>query len=149
MNFVFTDEQLQFKETIKSFLAQECTPESIRLGWKENSPFNQKRWDDLISLGVIGSNLSEEDGGLGVDQVALTLMIEEMGYSGLPEPVAEQNFLINDLTLFNIPTISTSISCFNCRKIIVYFFKFFSNSFYMTINGSIFNISIFPIGNIH
>tara|TARA_B100000586_G_scaffold263638_1_gene233181 strand:- start:766 stop:1803 length:1038 start_codon:yes stop_codon:yes gene_type:complete len=97
MNFVFTDEQLQFKETIKSFLAQECTPESIRLGWKENSPFNQKRWDDLISLGVIGSNLSEEDGGLGVDQVALTLMIEEMGYSGLPEPVAEQNFLINDL----------------------------------------------------
>jgi hypothetical protein len=32
-----------------------------------------------------------------MDQVALTLMVEEMGYAGLPEPVAEQTFLINDL----------------------------------------------------
>lgn len=32
-----------------------------------------------------------------MDQVTLALMVEEMGYAGLPEPVAEQTFLINDL----------------------------------------------------
>ena len=31
MNFIFTEDQIQFKEAIKSFLTDECTPESIRL----------------------------------------------------------------------------------------------------------------------
>ena len=43
MKFVFTEEQLQFQETMKGFLAQECSPDSIRLGWQENKPFNTKR----------------------------------------------------------------------------------------------------------
>jgi len=97
MNFNFTEDQLQFKDAVKSFLADECTPKSIRDGWSANNSFNQNRWDNIAELGVLGSNLSEEDGGLGMDQVALTLMVEEMGYAGLPEPVAEQTFLINDL----------------------------------------------------
>ncbi|MDC0128862.1 acyl-CoA/acyl-ACP dehydrogenase [Gammaproteobacteria bacterium] len=97
MKFVFTEEQLQFQETMKGFLAQECTPDSIRLGWQENKPFNAKRWEAICDLGVLGANLKEEDGGLGIDQIALTLMIEEMGYVALPEPVAEQNFLVNDI----------------------------------------------------
>ena len=97
MNFNFTEDQLQFKDAVKSFLTDECTPKSIRDGWSANNSFNQNRWDNIAELGVLGSNLSEEDGGLGMDQVALTLMVEEMGYAGLPEPVAEQTFLINDL----------------------------------------------------
>jgi alkylation response protein AidB-like acyl-CoA dehydrogenase len=97
MKFVFTEEQLQFQETMKGFLAQECTPDSIRLGWQENKPFNTKRWEAVCDLGVLGANLKEEDGGLGIDQISLTLMVEEMGYVALPEPVAEQNFLVNDI----------------------------------------------------
>ena len=72
MKFVFTEEQLQFQETMKGFLAQECTPDSIRLGWQENKPFNTKRWEAICDLGVLGANLKEEDGGLGIDQIALT-----------------------------------------------------------------------------
>ena len=97
MNFNFTEDQLQFKDAVKSFLTDECTPKLIRDGWSANNSFNQNRWDNIAELGVLSSNLSEEDGGLGMDQVALTLMVEEMGYAGLPEPVAEQTFLINDL----------------------------------------------------
>ena len=97
MNFNFTEDQLQFKDAVKSFLTDECTPGSIRDGWSANKPFNQSRWNNIAELGILSSNLSEEDGGLGMDQVALALMVEEMGYAGLPEPVAEQTFLINDL----------------------------------------------------
>ena len=97
MNFIFTEEQIQFKDTIKAFLNDECTPESIRSGWASKQSFNQTRWKGLVDLGVLGSNLSEDRGGLGMDQVALVLMVEEMGYAGLPEPAAEQTFLINDL----------------------------------------------------
>jgi alkylation response protein AidB-like acyl-CoA dehydrogenase len=97
MNFIFTEEQLQFKDTIKAFLNDECTPKSIRSGWASKQSFNQNRWKGLADLGVLGSNLPEDSGGLGMDQVALVLMVEEMGYAGLPEPAAEQTFLINDL----------------------------------------------------
>jgi hypothetical protein len=48
----------------------------------------------------LSSNLSEEKGGLGMDQVTLAMMVEEMGYAGLPEPVAEQIFLVNDVIPF-------------------------------------------------
>jgi len=100
MNFIFTEEQIQFKDAIKSFLAEECAPASIRDGWEKNKSFNLERWKNLIELGVLSSNLPEEKGGLGMDQVTLALMVEEMGYAGLPEPVAEQIFLVNDVIPF-------------------------------------------------
>ena len=100
MNFIFTEEQTQFKDAIKSFLAEECAPGSIRDGWQKNKSFNLERWKNLIELGVLSSNLPEEKGGLGMDQVTLALMVEEMGYAGLPEPVAEQIFLVNDVIPF-------------------------------------------------
>ena len=100
MNFIFTEEQIQFKDAIKSFLAEECAPASIRDGWQKNQSFNLERWKNLIELGVLSSNLPEEKGGLGMDQVTLAMMVEEMGYAGLPEPVAEQIFLVNDVIPF-------------------------------------------------
>ena len=100
MNFIFTEDQIQFKDAIKSYLKDECTPKSIREGWDAKKPFNQDRWNSLLELGVLNSNIAEAKGGLGMDQVALALMVEEMGYAGLPEPVAEQTFLINDLIPF-------------------------------------------------
>jgi alkylation response protein AidB-like acyl-CoA dehydrogenase len=75
-------------------------PASIRDGWQKNKSFNLERWKNLIELGVLSSNLPEKKGGLGMDQVTLALMVEEMGYAGLPEPVAEQIFLVNDVIPF-------------------------------------------------
>ena len=106
MNFIFTEDQIQFKDAIKSFLTDECTPKSIRKGWEAKQSFNTDRWQSLLELGVLNSNLPEDKGGLGMDQVTLALMVEEMGYAGLPEPVAEQTFLINDL----MPLLPSSIS---------------------------------------
>ena len=106
MNFIFTEDQIQFKDAIKSFLKDECTPKSIREGWEAKQSFNLDRWQSLLELGILNSNLPEDKGGLGLDQVTLALMVEEMGYAGLPEPVAEQTFLINDL----IPLLPSNIS---------------------------------------
>ena len=64
MNFNFTEEQTQFKDVIKSLLADECTPSSIRDGWSAKKSFNHSRWNKISELGVLSSNLSEEDGGL-------------------------------------------------------------------------------------
>ena len=97
MNFIFTEDQMQFKDAIKSFLTDECTPKSIREGWDAKKSFNLDRWQSLFELGVLNSNLPEDKDGLGMNQVTLALMVEEIGYAGLPEPAAEQTFLVNDL----------------------------------------------------
>ena len=47
-----------------------------------NSSFNLDRWKGLFELGVLNSNLPQDKGGLGMDQVTLALMVEEMGYAG-------------------------------------------------------------------
>ena len=52
-------------------------------------------------------------------------------------------------SLTNIPSISTSVPCFNCRKLIIDSFKFFSYTFYMTIYGSVLYFSVFLVCNIH
>ena len=113
MNFNFTEEQLQFKNTVKSFLADECSPDSIRDGWAAKKPFNHDRWNKIADLGVLSSNLPEKDGGFGIDQVALSLMIEEMGYAALPEPVAEQIFLINDSNILSCTVVKIIFVLFN------------------------------------
>ena len=61
MNFIFSEAQIQFKDAIKSFLAEECSPSSIRDGWQANKSFNLDRWKNLIELGVLNSNLPLSD----------------------------------------------------------------------------------------
>ena len=75
MNFIFTEEQIQFKDAIKSFLTEECTPLSIRDGWQAKKSFNLDRWKNLIELGVLNSNLPQNKGGLGMGQVTLALSL--------------------------------------------------------------------------
>ena len=81
MNFIFTEDQMQFKDAIKSFLTDECTPKSIRAGWDAKKSFNLDRWQSLFELGVLNSNLPEDKDGLGMNQVTLALMVEEIGLS--------------------------------------------------------------------
>ncbi len=100
---------MQFKDAIKSFLTDECTPKSIREGWDAKKSFNLDRWQSLFELGVLNSNLPEDKDGLGMNQVTLALMVEEIGYAGLPEPAAEQTFLVNDLISILPKNISKAI----------------------------------------
>jgi alkylation response protein AidB-like acyl-CoA dehydrogenase len=46
-------------------------------------------WDKLAGVGVLGTLVPEEHGGLGLDENALVPVLEEIGYSGLPGPAAE------------------------------------------------------------
>jgi alkylation response protein AidB-like acyl-CoA dehydrogenase len=46
-------------------------------------------WDKLAGVGVLGTLVPEERGGLGLDENALVPVLEAIGYSGLPGPAAE------------------------------------------------------------
>jgi alkylation response protein AidB-like acyl-CoA dehydrogenase len=46
-------------------------------------------WRKLVAVGVLGTLVAEDRGGLGLDENALVPVLEEIGYSGLPGPAVE------------------------------------------------------------
>ncbi|RJF88268.1 acyl-CoA dehydrogenase [Oleomonas cavernae] len=89
MNFAFTADQLLFRDTVRDFLAAECTPADVRtLAAGEGR--SAARWGKLAELGLTGLTVPEAQGGLGLTLVDLVLIAEEAGRAALPEPLIDQ-----------------------------------------------------------
>ena len=87
MHFSFTDQQLEFRDAVRQFLAKECTTEDVRAAY--NTPMARtSRWAALADLGVTGLTVPEANGGLGLALVDLVPLIEEAGRVDLPEHLA-------------------------------------------------------------
>lgn len=87
MFFGFDDDQLAFRDAVRDLLDKECPPEVVRAAW--DGPLDRGVWDRLGEMGVLGVLASESDGGLGLDERSLVLLLEETGRAGLPHPVVE------------------------------------------------------------
>jgi alkylation response protein AidB-like acyl-CoA dehydrogenase len=88
MHFAFSDQQIEFGDTVRQVLAKECTTESLRAAFAHPSA-RTPRWDVLVELGVVGLTVPEAQGGLGLGPVDLVLLLEEAGQVALPEPLTE------------------------------------------------------------
>ena len=82
MKFSFDDDQLAFRDAVRDLLAKECTPEHVR------QP-DRRVWDALAEMGVTTLLVSEDLGGMALDERWLVLLLEEAGYAGLPHPIVE------------------------------------------------------------
>lgn len=71
-------------------LTAEVTPDVVRAGWTGgNAELVSAAWRKLAAVGVIGTLVPEDQGGLGLDVNSLVPLLEEIGRSGLPVPAAE------------------------------------------------------------
>ena len=73
----FSEEHQMLQSTVRQFSAQELTPRIEVLDHEEG--FNLEAFKKMGDLGLLGITVSEEDGGAGLDAVAATLVMEEMG----------------------------------------------------------------------
>ena len=73
----FSEEHRMLQSTVKQFSAQELTPCIEKLDHEEG--FNAQAFQKMGDLGLLGITVPEEDGGAGLDAVAATLVMEEMG----------------------------------------------------------------------
>ncbi len=89
MNFTFSEDQLEFKEAVKGFLAGECTPEHLRKMVESGEQFSHARWQQLAEMGLTGILVPEAQGGLGMTEIDFILLAEQCGYAALPEPLVE------------------------------------------------------------
>lgn len=87
MRFGFTEDQLMLRDTVREVLARECTPEVVRAVWERKS--RETPYGTLAETGLLGMMLTEEQGGLGMNEIDAALPLEEAGYAALPEPLVE------------------------------------------------------------
>ena len=87
MDFTFSEDQLLFQESVRDFLVNEVTPETIRELWNSDSGRSDALWSQLTELGLVGMTVPEEFGGLGMNEVDFVLLAQECGYVALPEPL--------------------------------------------------------------
>jgi len=85
--FGLPDDALALREGLRDLLGSACTPATIRAAW-DGDPCEQL-WKDLGSFGVPGLLVSEENGGLGLDELAFVAAVEECGWHGVPGPLVE------------------------------------------------------------
>ena len=100
MDFGFDEEQLALQRTVRDFLSRECPPEWLRARWETDTGRDDRFWKKLAELGVPGLLVPEVQGGLGLDETDLVLILEETGRAGLAEPVVPTSVgaaLIRDL----------------------------------------------------
>ncbi len=96
MQFSFSDQQLEFRDTVRHLLDRECTAGDLRAAFGQPVA-RTPRWRALTELGVVGLTVPEAQGGLGLGMTDLVLLLEEAGRAGLPEPLLETTALTGSL----------------------------------------------------
>ena len=73
----FSDEHKMLQQTVRQFSATALAPKIEKLDAEEG--FNRESFYKMGELGLLGIIVPEDDGGTGLDAVAATLAMEEMG----------------------------------------------------------------------
>ncbi|HET7128005.1 MAG TPA: acyl-CoA dehydrogenase family protein [Gaiellaceae bacterium] len=77
MDFELSDEQRLIRQTARSFCDAEIAPHAA--DWDRAEAIDRGIVAKLASLGFLAAALPEEHGGLGLDMVSYTLLVEELG----------------------------------------------------------------------
>lgn len=89
MRFTFDEDQLLFQSTVRSLLEKESTPADVRAAWASEVGLSKDLWRKLGDVGVLGLLAPEDQGGLGMDEVGLVLLLEELGRAAVSGPIVE------------------------------------------------------------
>jgi alkylation response protein AidB-like acyl-CoA dehydrogenase len=87
--FGFTEDQLAFRDAVRDLLADACPPAMVRAAWEGGPGYDVKLWRRLGEMGVLGLLAPEDQGGLGLSEVDLVLLLEETGRAAMPGPIVE------------------------------------------------------------
>lgn len=98
MRFALTEEQVEFRDAVRTLLADTCTPADLRAAWADaelagGGPGGgdgrvPRAWSALAEMGVLGVCVPDADGGLGMTDEDLVPLLIEVGRAGLPDPVS-------------------------------------------------------------
>lgn len=103
MDFTFNDDQLAFREAISRFLMTEAAPEMLREIWETDAGRSPDLRNKIAAQGLTALSIPEEDGGLGMDDIAWALMTQELGYYAIPDSLADTAYVAVGLLSALVP----------------------------------------------
>jgi alkylation response protein AidB-like acyl-CoA dehydrogenase len=89
VRFAFTAEQIAMRDTARALFKRECPPERVREAWTNADGRVPGLWGKLAELGVPGLLAPADEGGLGMTELELVLVVEDAGRFAVPEPVVD------------------------------------------------------------
>ena len=87
MNFAFTEEQEELRNTVRAFLENKSSEEAVREQMETEQGYDEAVWQQMgEQMGLQGLAIPEEYGGSGYSFVELGIVLEEMGRALLCAP---------------------------------------------------------------
>src|SRR4051794_31654717 len=77
MDLTLSDEQQLIRQTAREFCAAEISPHAAE--WDRTETIDRSIVGKLADIGFLAAALPEEHGGMGLDMVSYTLVVEELG----------------------------------------------------------------------
>ncbi len=99
MNFEFSEEQLQMRQTARRYLEDVCSRDRIRDIIENEQPFDQSLWSEMAEMGWTGVTIPEQYGGIGLGHAELAVLAEEIGRSLAPVPFSSSVYLATEAIL--------------------------------------------------
>ena len=99
MNLDFSEDQEHFRESIRRFLAECCKPEAVRRVLDGAHEFDADLYRGLAELGALGAAIPECYGGVGLGDLELCILAEELGRVLAPVPVSSSIYLASSALL--------------------------------------------------
>src|SRR5580700_3955220 len=99
MNFDFSDEQKQLRDSARKFLAEKCPPKSVRAVIDGKAPYDRDLWKGLAEMGFLGVAIPEDYGGAGAGHLELCVIAEEKGRALAPVPFSSTVYLAAEALL--------------------------------------------------
>src|SRR5688572_12715376 len=86
MDFSLSEEQELLQHTVRSFVAVECPPQTVRTIFDGDRAAVPALSKGLTEIGVAGLAVPESHGGAGLALLELALVAEELGRGAVPVP---------------------------------------------------------------
>ncbi|NMG77113.1 acyl-CoA dehydrogenase family protein [Aromatoleum diolicum] len=93
MDFTFTEDQLAFREAVSRFLMMEAAPEMLREIWETDVGRSPDLRHKIAEQGLTALSVPADNGGLGMDDIAWSLMTQELGYYAIPDSLADTAYV--------------------------------------------------------
>ena len=78
--------QLDIAKEARRFLDKECPTDYVRDMYEDERGFTDEIWAKMIEMDWMRVHIPEQYGGIGMDQMDLIMVLEEMGRAVLPGP---------------------------------------------------------------
>ncbi|TFV68203.1 UNVERIFIED_ORG: acyl-CoA dehydrogenase [Bacillus sp. AZ43] len=89
MRFALTEEQQDFRASVRKVFERRAAPERLRGLWETETGRDPQLWQDLVALGAPALLVPEEHDGIGGTELDLCAVLEEAGRACIPDALLE------------------------------------------------------------